>query len=37
MADLKKCEAIFFALVLKRLFQQQNKFILKNEFDILIP
>ena len=37
MVDLKKCEAIFFALVLKRSFQQQNKFILKNKVDILIP
>ena len=37
MAGLKKCEAIFFALVLKRSFQQQNKFILKSKVDILIP
>ena len=37
MADLKMCEVISFALVLKRSFQQQNKFILKNEIDILIP
>ena len=36
MADLKKCEAIFFALVLKRSFQQQHNFILKNKVDILI-
>ena len=37
MADLNMCEVISIALVLKRLFQQQNNYFGKNEVDILIP
>ena len=37
MVDLNMCEVISFTLVLKRSFQQHNKFTSKNKVDILVP